>query len=167
MSKSPADQIEAINKKYQKVIPTYLKSKAFEEIAMKALEDFIKRVKRSLMPDLSKIPELSDSYIETRQKYKANLGKLAKASKSNATATGQMLDSMIAEVTVSGFALIIQDTARNKELSGASSKLTNAEVAGYYALNRPIFEFSKPELQRIIRNIRADLIERFTKTKIS
>lgn len=163
--KTASDQLIAINAKYQKSIDGYIKSKQFEIVAMSAMNDFIKRVKRGYMPDMSKIPGLSDSYMELRERYKKNLGKLAKVKLSNATATGQMLDSIVWEITSVGFALVIRDTARSKELTGKDSKLNNAEVAGYYALIRPIFDFSEPELKRIIRNIRTDLIKTITKSK--
>ncbi len=158
-AKSPSDAIQDVKKKIINNLDSYIKSRQFEIVAEQALVDFIKRVKRGLMPDLSKIPELSEDYQDVRQRYKKGLGKLAKASKSNATATGQMLDAMVYKITQDGFALYVKDSTRSKELNGQPSKLTNAEVAGYYALERYIFDFSEPERKRIIRTIKKDLID--------
>lgn len=166
MAKTASEQLIAINKKYNKIIPDYLKSKEFELVAKTALKSFIDRVKRGFMPDMSKIPDFtSDAYFELRNRYKANLGRLGKVKKSNATATGQMIDSMLHEVTRDGFFLYVSESTRKGELNGSPSKLTNAEVAAWYNLNRNIFDFSKPETQRIIRLIRSDLTKLFTKPK--
>lgn len=147
-------------------VPKYLKSKAFELVAKKALEDFIKRVKRGIMPDMGKIPALdSEDYVELRKRYKDQLGRLGKPPFSNATATGQMLDAMIYEITTTGFVLFVAESERNGELSGAESRLNNAEVASYYAKTRKIFDFSKPEINRLIRVIRSDLIKIITASK--
>lgn len=165
MTNTVAQQLESIKKKYNKNISSYLKSKQFEIVAEKALTDFLNRVKRGFMPDLSKIPELSQPYKDLRKQHKSNLGRLAKVNLSNATATGQMLDAMISKVTTSGFSLIIQEKARTKELDGSSPRISNSELASYYAIRRDIFEFSDPELKRIIRNIRSDLIKVITESK--
>ena len=158
MSKKASEALMEKKKQIDRAIPAYIKSKEFELVAIKALEDFIKRVKRGIMPDMAKIPALgSEAYIELRKKYSGNLGRLAKATKSNATATGQMLDAMTYEMTQQGFILFVADSQRNGELSGSDSKLSNKEVAAYYSKARNIFDFSKPELNRIIRTIKSDL----------
>lgn len=147
-------------KNIQGIEAQYVKSNEFKEVARKALIDFIKRVKRKLMPDLGEIPRLeSNPYIKLRTKNKSSLGDLGKPKTSNATATGQMLAAMNYEMKPNGFLLFVANTTRSRELSGSSPKLTNKEVAKYYSIKRDVFAFSEPELQRIIRNVRSDLLK--------
>lgn len=168
---TPTEVILKVKKNIQNVEKEYVKSNEFESVAKNALIDFIKRVKRSLMPDLSKILgfEKDDSgkskYIDLRKKNAGKLGDQGKATKSNATATGQMLSSMKHEMKPSGFTLLVQSTQRNGELNGSASKLTNKEVAKYYSIKRNIFDFSKPEIERIKRKIRQDLLQIIRRSK--
>ena len=164
---SPSEKIAALRKRIGKNLDSYISSKEFKAVADKALIDFVKRVKRGFLPDLSPIPGLSEDYQELRKQYKSDLGKLAKINKSNATATGQMLDAMISRITTAGFILEVRNSTRNKELGGRASKLTNAEVASFYAQNRDIFGFSDPELNRIIRNIRKDITDAVKKAALT
>lgn len=156
MSK-PSDVLNKKIKEMEQVIPQYLKSQELENVARGALVDFIKRVKRSIMPDLSQIPSLSDRYIKIREKNKSKLGSQGKPRTSNATATGQMLNAVKYVITNRGFVLFVDATSRSKELNGSSSKINNAEVAKYYSKNRDIFDFSAPELERLRRKVAADL----------
>lgn len=154
----PEDVIRKKKEKIQKSLATYTSSVSFKEIVEKSLVDFVKRVKRGYLPELSAIPKLSEEYVEQRRRYKANLGELAKVSKSNATATGQMLEAMTYKIIQDGFILYVASSSRRGELSGGKSKINNNDVAKYYSKDRPIFDFSDPELQRIIRTIKKDLI---------
>jgi len=164
MSK-PHEVILKVKKQINGIEKEYLKSAEFETVARNALIDFIKRVKRGFMPSLGKIPEFKrpndgkpSKYIELRKKNANNLGDLAKPSKSNATATGQMLNAMIHQVTEKGFILYVRDSRRGPDITGRPSRINNDELASYYAKERPIFDFSKPEIDRIIRNVRRDLL---------
>lgn len=140
----------------------YTKSPSFKEIANQATIDFVKRVQRGLMPDLGRIPKFDPpkgSYVQLRKRNKTKLGEMGKVNKSNATATGQMLKSIKNVVTSTGFIIFPQNTSRSGELSGAESKLTNAKVASFYAIKRKIFDFSKPELVKLTRKIRLDILK--------
>lgn len=162
----PSQVILKVRKNIQGIEKVYVNSPEFKLVAGKALIDFIKRVKRGFMPDLGEIPSLeNDQYIELRTKNKSSLGDLAKPKKSNATATGQMLKAMKFQMKPNGFLLFVDSTKRAKEISGYPSKLNNKEVASYYAKARNIFSFSAPELDRIIRNVRSDLLKLIRRLK--
>lgn len=148
-----------VKKRVENVEEVYLASPEFKAVALSSLFEFIKRVKRGLMPSLGKIADLGDKYKEIRKKNSGNLGQQTRPGTSNATATGQMLDAMDYEMRPTGFKLFVKPTKRGKDISGYPSKLTNSEVAGYYSIRRKIFAFSKPELERIRRTIRRDLLK--------
>lgn len=138
----------------------YIKSDRFKEVADNALENFIKRVRRGLMPDLGAIPKLeSKEYIKLRKLFSFQLGELGKVNKSNATATGQMLEAMAKEITSTGFQLMVKPSSRAGELGDRKVKLNNKQVADYYRKNREIFDWSKPEIERIVREIKRDLLK--------
>jgi hypothetical protein len=151
--------IKRRKKTFEEAIEGYLGSKEFKAVVQMARLEFVKRARRGLMPDLSKIPSLSDEYVETRKRFKNDLSEFTKPKKSNATATGQMLEAMVYEVTKLGFILYIKDSSRTRMFGGTKSKLNNAEVAKYYNKNRKIFELSAPEEERIRRKIRTDLLK--------
>ena len=92
------------------------------------------RTRTRLLAELvndSKIPGLSDGYVKKREKYSNGLDADTSPSTSNATATGQMLNSMKGKA--SGTKIIIDlKTGRRKELAGNKSKLTNSQVNKYY-----------------------------------
>ena len=156
----PSEVLLKVRKNIQGIERGYVKSEEFKLVAQNALIDFIKRVKRGFMPSLGEIPKLkSEPYIKVRTKYKSGLGELGKPNKSNATATGQMLKSMLFKIKENGFTLFVPDSNRTRELSGSSPKLTNKEVAKYYSETRDIFDFSQPELDRIVRKIKSDLLK--------
>lgn len=159
-----SDVLLRTRKNIQGIEQQYVKSEEFKQVAQGALIDFIKRVKRKFMPDLGEIPVFTkkngvSKYVEMRERNKSSLGDLAKPKTSNATATGQMLKAMTYQMKSNGFLLFVQNTTRSKELSGASPKLTNKEVAKYYSIKRDVFAFSEPELQRIIRKAKSDLLK--------
>lgn len=155
----PSEVILRVKKNIGGIEKEYVKSKEFQVVAENALIDFIKRVQRGFLPTLGKIPGFSEKYLDLRKKNKSNLGDQAKPNKSNATATGQMLGAMTFKMKPNGFQLFVQSNARSKELSNSQSKLNNSEVAKYYSEKRDVFEFSEPELQRIVRRIKTDLLD--------
>lgn len=162
----PSDVILKVKKKIDGIEKEYVKSEDFKVVAESALIDFIKRVRRGLMPQLDQIEKLeSEAYLKLRRKNKGQLGEQGKPTKSNATATGQMLKAMKYKILPNGFLLFVDNSNRSKELSGASPKLTNKEVAKYYSIKRDIFEFSDPEIQRIVRKAKADLLKLIRRLK--
>lgn len=164
MMEKPSEILHKKAKEMEKLIPDYMNSSDFKKVHENALINFIKRVRRGLMPSLSAIDGLKASYEKIRQIYKSNLGYQGKPTKSNATATGQMLEAMTSEKTDRGFVLYVKDDFRTKELTGANPKLLNSEVAHYYAIKRKIFDFSKPEFDRIKRQIVSDLLKLIRKS---
>lgn len=168
---NPSKVILKVKKEIEGIEKQYVNSAEFEAVAVSALAAFVARVRRGLMPSLSKILgfEKSDDgkskYIDIRKKNAGKLGELGKPTKSNATATGQMLSSMKHEMKPNGFTLLVPESSRSKELNGSPSKLTNKEVAKYYSIKRNIFDFSKPELERIKRKIRQDLMQIIRRAK--
>jgi len=162
----PSEVILKIKRDIEKDVAAYASSSEFELVASNALIDFIKRVKRGFLPSLSKINPLeSEAYIKLRERNRSKLGDKGKPKTSNATATGQMLNAMVYKMKPRGFTLFVDGTARTAELSGASPKLNNAEVAKYYSEKRAIFDFSEPELKRIIRNVKEDLLKIIRRSK--
>jgi len=156
----PRDVLLKVKKNIAGIEQEYLKSSEFEAVASNAAVDFVNRVKRGFMPDLSKIAGFtSEAYIKARKKFRSNLGDRATPTKSNATATGQMLADIVYRMTPSGFRIFINGTSRRPGMDGRPSKLTNAEVARYYSEKRDIFDFSEQEIQKIIRKVRTDLLK--------
>lgn len=162
---NPRDVILKVKKNIGNAVEDYAKSSEFEAVAQGALVDFIKRVKRSLMPDLSPIDPLDEKYKAYRKKNSSDLGEQAKANKSNATATGQMLKAMTHQMKPNGFLLYVKSSSRSKELGNRKSSLNNYDVAGYYRLRRDIFDFSKPEIDRIVRKCRTGILNIIRRSK--
>lgn len=159
MAESPSVILSKRADEVRKFVPDYIRSKEFEKIADDAVIDFVKRVKRALTPTLSPIKALKKEYIAVREKYSKNLGDLASPGKSNATATGQMLKAFTKIMTPKGFIIYPKDTHRKGELNNSKSRNSNQEVAAYYNIRRPIFDFSKPEFERIMRKVKSDLLK--------
>jgi hypothetical protein len=92
------------------------------------------RTRVRLMHELangSKISALEPSTIKNRERYAKNLDADTSPSTSNATATGQMLNSMKGKASGTKITIDLR-TGRGKELAGNKSKLTNAQVNKYY-----------------------------------
>lgn len=124
-----------------------------------ATVDLTSRQKRSVIKGTSKLTlvDKGDGNVGSKKliKFDANVPKLSdktNPTKSNATATGQMLESMEIRMKSNGFTLFVPNTKRD------GSDLTNSQVANLYSEKRNIFEFSEPELKRIIRNVKSDLL---------
>ncbi len=163
---TPREVILKVKKNVDNALKEYATSPEFEEVAKGAAVDFVKRVQRGIMPDGSKIDALtSEKYIELRKRNSSNLGEQGKPNKSNATATGQMLKALTYSMKPNGFLLFIKPSARSGELNNSKSKLNNYDVAGYYRLVRDIFDFSDPEIQRIIRKVRTGLLKIIRRSK--
>lgn len=103
--------------------------------------------------------KLADSTVEQRKRYKRNLSSETRPSKSNITGTGQMLDSMRSNPQRGKIQVEIPKSKRRKELSGAQSTLTNAEVAGYVQQNgRKFFGLTKRERSDLVREVKQILL---------
>lgn len=167
MSKN-TDKIKATIKKLEGLKSEYISSSEFDEVAEKALINFVKRVRRGLMPDLSAIPALeSKAYLKLRKDFSFQLGELGKVNKSNATATGQMLEAMAFEIVKNGFKLLVKSTSRQGELGDRKSKIDNRKLAEHYSETRDIFDWSAPEIERIKRDIKKDLLKLIREVKRS
>jgi hypothetical protein len=106
-----------------------------------------------------KLAGLSSDYKEFRAKKKGDLSNQTTPNRSNATATGQMLDSIQGTRSQLSFRFFFQGK-RSKELSG-SSRLSNEEVAKYYQQNgRPFFTLTKAEVNQFTRKIKDVLTKR-------
>jgi hypothetical protein len=92
------------------------------------------RTRTRLMKELangSPIPKLEASTVKQRERYSRNLDSDTQPATSNATATGQLLNSMKGKAVGTKVTIDLK-TGRRKELSGSKSKLTNTEVNKYY-----------------------------------
>lgn len=70
-------------------------------------------------------------YVKQRERYSSRLDADTAPDVSNATATGQMLNSMKGKANGTKITIDLK-TGRRKELSGAKSSLTNSQVNKYY-----------------------------------
>jgi hypothetical protein len=124
-------QIRIFEKKIKNAI-FQAQKKAAREIVQVLIDAIRTRVR--LMHELasgSKIPSLKPSTIKARERYSQNLDADTSPSTSNATATGQMLNSM--KGAANGTKITIElKKGRGKELAGNKSKLTNSQVNKYY-----------------------------------
>lgn len=113
----------------------------------------------SLAPGASRdrLASLSRPYIETRKRRR--LGPFGRPGKSNLTLTGQMLESMFAEVEKGVLRVVIPPTSRY------DTKLNNAQVAEIVQEVRPFMQFTDGELRILerlfLQNLRKELIKLF------
>lgn len=128
---SASAQLRIAQKRIQSAIFQAQKKAARELIQV--IIDTI-RTRTRLLKELangSKIPKLEDSTIRSRERYSRNLDADTSPTTSNATATGQMLNSMKGKASGTKITIDLK-TGRRKELAGNKSKLTNSEVNKYY-----------------------------------
>lgn len=105
----------------------------------------------------------SKPYIARRKKFKSDLASgITTPKKSNATATGQMLDSMQGERKGLRFTFSFKGN-RKGELGGYRSRISNSEVARWYGKKRSFFTLSKTERQNVIRQISEIMNKRIKK----
>lgn len=78
---------------------------------------------------------LSKGYIKQRERHSSNLDSDTSPSTSNATATGQMLNSMKGKASGTKITIDLK-TGRRRELSGSKSTQTNTQVNKYYEENK-------------------------------
>lgn len=104
---------------------------------------------------------LEESTIKQRKRYAKNLsGKTSPNQKrSNATATGQMLESISRKVSPGSIFLYFKGK-RRKELSGKSSGKSNEEVAEKFQKKRPFFELTLADINEIKRYVRSIILNK-------
>ncbi len=93
----------------------------------------------------SKRKKITAVYRKQRTGKVIQTGEFFAPGRSNATLTGQMLNSMRDIVTLKGFKIYIPATKRN------GSKLTNAQVYEFFSKDRPFFAITPGEM-RILQN---------------
>lgn len=147
---SPSAQMRIIQKRIQNAVFQAQKKAARELIQV--IIDAI-RTRTRLLGELASgkaIPKNEDSTIKYRERYARNLDADTSPGTSNATATGQMLNSMKGKAV--GAKIIIDlKSGRRKELSGSKSTQTNTEVNKYYEEKKgEWFALSKEEKQEAI-----------------
>lgn len=129
---SASAQLRIAQKKIQNAIFQAQKKAARELIQI--IIDTI-RTRTRLLKQLangSTIPALeSDAYKKLRAKNANRLDADTSPDTSNATATGQMLNSMKGKATGTKITIDLK-SGRRKELAGNKSKLTNTQVNKYY-----------------------------------
>lgn len=101
----------------------------------------------------SKLKDLKPSTKAYRKRYKANLDSNTTPTKSNLTATGQLLNAIECEVKGRQFELSLKDQRKN-DLSGSKSKVKNSEIRKFQEdQGRPFFGLLEFEKLFIIREI--------------
>lgn len=104
------------------------KKKALKELAL-IMPDVLKlRIQQEGEGLKGKLPPLtSDAYIKLRKKSK-RLSPDTSPTKSNLTATGQMLEAIKTKITGDKLTIFINNNKRKADLSGRKSDLTNNEL---------------------------------------
>lgn len=126
-----------------------LEKSALQQIAADLLEQIYRRIKDGYGVSngkQSKLAPLSDTYIKWRGKNSNKLDSTTSPRKSNLTKSGQMLDSMVTEV--SNGEIII--TFGNGEAKGK---------ARYNNETRPFFDLTNTELDHLINILKQTLID--------
>lgn len=88
-------------------------------------------------PTKVSLKALSASYVEQRKKRK--LGKFGSPGKSNLTLTGELLESIVFEVTRNGFQLKFPDTQHRQ------ARIAISLLSEYVQEERPFFALTKDE----------------------
>ena len=102
-----------------------------------------------------RLPELSEPYKKTRKAYKRNLSSTTSPGRgrSNATATGQLLNSIVAKGRKFFIEVSVKDARGDGLTDDAAKGLTNSKLIEYLAaLNITFFKLANFELKKVIRN---------------
>lgn len=128
---SPSAQMRIIQRKIQNAVFQAQKKAARELIQV--IIDAIRTRTRLLgeLADGTPIPSNEDSTVKYRQRYSKNLDSDTSPGNSNATATGQLLNSMKGKASGTKITIDLK-SGRRKELSGSKSTQTNTQVNEYY-----------------------------------
>lgn len=93
---------------------------------------------------------LKSSTTRYRQFYRHNLSQFTTYSKSNLTATGQLLDSITYRINLfTGKLELYLKNARTLDLSGKRSRVTNNELLEYVSKDRYFFDLADYELRSL------------------
>ena len=154
---SAQQTLAALKRKYQVRIKIAQREVA-KELAQ-VIVDFIRlRTQEEGQGTKGKLDELDEKYIEQRRKSK-RLSSKTTPEKSNATATGQMIDALKGSSTGSTAKVVIKDSGRRKELNGGKSGLTNNEVRQFFEDNGREFLKLSPEEKNDMVDIATKLIK--------
>lgn len=152
---SPSSSIIKFQKEYKQVVRR-ARMKALRELVL-IIPDFIKSRTREGIGlnsktgnSLKALDELSDGYKKFRRKHQSKLSKVTSPDESNLTATGQMLNAIVAKIVDDAIKVTIQGD-RNRELSGSGSSMSNNQVREYVEKKRPFFELAKSEREYLFK----------------
>lgn len=146
---SPSAQLRIYNKRIQNAIFQEQKSAAKDliQIVIDAIKLRVRKANQ--LASGATIPENKDSTVKYRERYSSNLSSDTSPGESNATATGQLLDSMKGKASGTKIKIELKDK-RSRELSGSKSKLTNSQVNFWYEkLKGEWFALSKDEGEEV------------------
>ena len=151
-------------KKLEKAILDVFSDRSLEKYAEKLLSQIKRRVRAGMGiaangrgQMLNNQKRLSKSYLEQRKKYSRNLGKFARPSFQNATATGQLIDSIKYKIVNKNIIFTISGS-RSIELNGKSSRLTNDQVLKFYEeQGRKFFGLTDFEVEFLLRMINEEI----------
>jgi hypothetical protein len=154
---SAEQSLAALKRKYQVRIKIAQREVA-KELAQ-VIVDFIRlRTQEEGYGTKGTLDELDEKYIEQRRKSK-RLSSKTTPEKSNATATGQMIDALKGSSSGSTAKVVIKDSGRRKELNGGKSGLTNNEVRQFFEDNGREFLKLSPEEKSDMVDIATKLIK--------
>lgn len=127
MSKA-TDKLKQKIKDLERFTATYTYTESFRNIAEQALVRFLRRVRSGMDYEEAPFPALDPKYIKVRKNFRNSLDKTTNPSKSNATATGQMLKSLVMRILPTGFILIFSNTGRPNQLTTRRFKKLSAKA---------------------------------------
>lgn len=154
---SAEKSLSALKRKLQ-VRVKIVQREAAKELAQ-IIVDFIRlRTQEEGYGTNGALDELDEKYIEQRRKSK-RLSSKTTPEKSNATATGQMIDALKGSSSGSTAKVVIKDSGRRKELNGGKSGLTNNEVRKFFEDNGREFLKLSPEEKSDMVDIATKLIK--------
>lgn len=101
-----------------------------------------------------KFAPLSERYKDVRRKYRSKLSQDTSVSKSNLTATGQLLESLKGRKKPGDVLEVFASGNRTKELDGSSSTLSNEQVLEKVEGKRPFLGLTDAEVNKFQREAR-------------
>jgi hypothetical protein len=161
MTKSNADKVLGALKKKISGRIRIAQQKVARELAPVIVDVVRLRTREEGIGTDGPLKKLEDSTIETRERYSSNLHPDTSPSKSNLTATGQLLDALRGIASQGKVTVDIKPTSRKAELSGKKSKktLTNNDVREYVEDNgREFLKLSDAE-NKEVRELATELMQ--------
>lgn len=161
MTTSNADKILGALKKKVQVRIKIAQQKVARELAPVIVDVVKLRTREEGIGTYGALKKLEDSTIEIRERYSSNLHPDTSPSKSNLTATGQLLDALRGTASQGKVTVDIKPTSRKAELSGKKSKktLTNNDVREYVEDNgREFLKLSDAE-NKEVRELATELMQ--------